>query len=82
MSGITQLRTNTPISRGFRGLDGVERMDLAELVALSHITQWAAEGCIHGNRSALGAQLMADAAWLNRQISARAERATRSRGAA
>jgi hypothetical protein len=79
MTRLLYSRSATPISRGFRGVDGVARMDLAELVALSHIVQRAAEGCLHENRSALAAQLMADAAWLNRQIGTRAEHAMRQR---
>jgi hypothetical protein len=57
-------------------------MDLIELVAFQHIMEWAAQGCLHENRSALGAELKADAAWLDRQIGERAERAMQRRGAA
>lgn len=36
-----------------------------ELLALRNLTVWAAEGCIHENRTALAAQLRRDADWLN-----------------
>jgi hypothetical protein len=64
----------TPISRGFNAAQGVRLLTLAELVALQHITEWAARGAAHENRSALAAELMADAQWLNRQIGIRAAR--------
>jgi hypothetical protein len=75
-------RHATPISRGFRACNGVAQMDLIELVALQHIMEWAAQGCLHENSSALGAELKADAVWLGQQISARAQQAMLRRGAA
>lgn len=69
--------TSTPISQGFLATGGVARMTNLELIAFTHITQWAAIGCLHEGASTLGAQLMKDARWLDAQMAERAVRAQR-----
>jgi hypothetical protein len=51
----------------------VDHLTLRELVGLWNLTRWAAEGCLHANRTGLAAHLMRDAEWLNHVIVARAE---------
>ena len=51
----------------------IERLTWDELLALRNLTRWAAEGCVHSNRSAKAAQLMRDADWLTHVISQRAQ---------
>lgn len=70
---MREFKAATPISRGCNAAHGVRLLTLAELVALQHLTEWAARGCAHENLSALAAELMADAKWLKAQISSRAE---------
>jgi hypothetical protein len=70
-------RHATPISRGFEDTRGIDGMTGAELVTFAHITRWAAIGCLHEGASALGAELMADANWLDAQIADWAAKAQR-----
>jgi hypothetical protein len=67
-------RLHTPISQGFAATGGVARMSMIELDAFARIMRWAADGCLHENYSALGAQLAQDAAWLEAEYSARVAR--------
>lgn len=56
----------------------LDRMTSTELYGLAFLTRLAAQGALHGNASALGAQLMQDAARLDQKVG---ERAARSRAA-
>ncbi|MEO3475770.1 hypothetical protein AAFN86_28220 [Roseomonas sp. CAU 1739] len=57
----------------------VHLMSVSELVFLEMLTRDAARGCLHENRTALGAQLMRDADWLKQVLGARARHMTEAR---
>lgn len=58
----------------------VNHLSVAELVMLRDLTRWAAAGCLHENRSALGAQINRDADWLDSVLAARAQYMSGGRG--